>query len=196
MKQLARIGLTDITLDVAMISVWGIHSDRIKDAVALCAQHGVKLTEDELTELGTYWIEAWQLGKAKNAKCPLCGSLVKHPEDLCECFEKKRVGKYIAYDVPGAIKDIAEQHPADWRNFTAESFICMTCKCVSDIRLGKIASYFNQGRNWQTPRFCTRCGQAHHKQVRGNGQGSPPELPVPDTPEHAESQPGEVNEQK
>ncbi len=181
MDETARIGLAGITLDVAMISVWGIHNERIRDAVALAAQHNVILTEDELIELGSFWAAVWQLGEksAQSKNCLLCGARLPNEFDLCACYDKKRVGKYIDFDVPGRIAEIAAKDPANWRSYTALSFVCETCGAVRDIQLSKIADRFNQGKPWLTPRFCTPCSNEHKAQKRAN---TAKQLPAPDTP--------------
>ena len=158
-------GLDGVDVDVIMLSVWALYTRRYEDALALIAQRPMTMTEEELGELGTFWIRTWGLGSLDRTTpypCPVCHKMCPPTQEyLCSCFEQRRVGCYINYNLTEVIDEVKRKHPGTWRQLSAEAYVCFNCSGVYDVPLGIIDNCIQKGSSWRTPRYCRACKRAH-----------------------------------
>jgi len=146
------VGLVEgLTLDMAKLSVAGLHYQRLELVAVALSNQGVPATPEFVRELGEYWGTAFQA--YSNRSCFLCGGGAKK-NGLCGCYPTVQVPT-----TREEVASIAAAYPQGWRRILTERCEC-GCGAVFDVPLGVIADRLQQGRLWSTPKACRDCWNA------------------------------------
>jgi hypothetical protein len=146
---------------IAKIAVWGVHYQRLDQAVILIADRGVQLTCDDLYELAGVYRKIWQLDKLRTerSQCYLCrDTLPAHEEQLCRCFLAVQVGRHTDTS-PEGIAKLKKSFPHGWDERCVETYQCKnpSCRAPQDVSAGVVDSKHKQGQEWVTPKLCQVC---------------------------------------